>query len=731
MKQRRSEVGWIVWGLAGRTALGGALCAAVFGCGEQPNADGGSSSEAEGALRTADGASLPYPRTPVLASRDPLAHSLGAALADINGDGFSDLIVANGNDLEKRAVTVSYNDGRGQFPLDPSWSSADLDYHTGIAAGDINRDGWIDVVATVGPRVESREEGGFKVYFNRNGTLEALPSQRTTMWDSIFGCALGDYDGDGDLDLAVPVAFNRTVNQGIRVASTSLEIFDNERGTLSPRSTWQSQDSLYATAAKFADVDGDGLLDLAVAARALPIYRGRFDACGAIRFPPRPWWTARAEFGFPYFIDVGKVGASTAVIASYNDYIDVPHDALVEDLPPRTLDYARRAYASSPVEPPPPGSCAKGVSGASPIMAFAPLEGSDPVWISDTVGWGSGVRLADVSGDGALDLLATRWGPAYHGTGAPLEIHLGTGRGFQTSPAWTSDTCTIGETILVADLDRSHWTEAWEMFQIQRPRAVVTLSRQTTEAIMEVERNGRMLGRHQWISVPGGNWISFAERLRPGDVVRVRYAYSSHADIIVMNTFAPNHVYYRDPPATSSATAETNDELRELIRRLEQDPELRRGFLEDPETVWSLQALSSEANSGLLFGDFSAEENEAWLRACGDVPEVSGFQPVPWVPPETRTTAPRIAEGRRGNAVTVTFHGAFFPEKFHAWELQSGNTKIRGKVSTVKNPNEPRSSVDVTFRLGNDIPLGRYGVHVLDHEGKSFEVRDIEFVVKE
>ncbi|MDI1446045.1 FG-GAP-like repeat-containing protein [Polyangium sp. 6x1] len=730
MKQRRSEGGWQGFGLAGRTALGGALCAAVFGCGEQPSADAGSISEAEGALGAANGARLPYPRTPVLASRDPLAHSLGAALADINGDGFPDLVVANGNDLEKHAVTVSYNDGRGHFPLDPSWSSADLDYHTGLAVGDIDADGWIDVVATVGPRVESDAEGSVKVYFNRNGTLESLPSYRHGMGESsIFGCALGDYDGDGDLDLAIPVAVHRFKfgdDGEMDNPPGDVRIFENKAGVLSSSESWYSKESLHATAAKFADVDQDGLLDLVVAARALPIYRGRLDACGAIRFPGRAWWTARPEFGFPAFVDVGKVGASTAVISSYNDYIDVRPDSLVDALPPRTLRYARRAYANYPIEPPPPGSCARGVSGAAPIMAFSPRAGENPVWISDTVGWGSGVRLADVSGDGVLDLLATRWGPSYYGMGAPLEIYLGTRRGFETSPAWTSGTCTIGETILVGDLDRSDWTETRELFMIQRSRAVVTLSRQTTEAILEVERNGRALGSREWTSVPGGNWISFAERLQPGDVVRVQYAYSRRPDIILASTYAPNYVFYRDPAATDVQAEETTSEP-DLLRRLEEDPDLRRRFLEDPEAVVSRHALSREPSTERLL-----DSDEEWLRTCSEEPlRQYAIQPAPWIPPETRTTAPRIAEGRRGHAVTVTYYGAFFPEEFHTWELQSGDTKIPGRASAVKNPKAPQSSVDVTFRLGRDIPTGRYSVHVLDAQGKAFVVRDIAFVVKE
>lgn len=515
-----------------RLALGGALVVAAIGC--------------EAALQSEAGmppaSPLPYSRAPGWSSANEMAHSLGAALADIDGDGFVDLVVANGNDLEKHAVTVFLNDGHGRFPEEPGWASRDSDYHTGIAVGDIDGDGWIDVAVTVGPEPASEAQGCAKVYFNRGGTLEPSPSWRTADSYSSFSCALGDHDGDGDLDLAVPVAFERTDG---KAGSGRLRIYANEGGALSSTPTWQSEDRLHATGVKFADIDGDGLLDLAVAARGLPIYRARLEKNGAVTLLTEPSWTARPEFGFPFFVDVGKIGDSIVLVTSYNDYLEVPGDELVQKPPERHLIYAEGAYATHPREPPPFESCSPGISGAAPIMAYAPDAGPDPIWTSFTVGWGAGVKLADVSGDGALDLLATRWGPMYYGMGAPLEIFLGVGGAFQEKPAWSSGTCTIGETILVADLDRGALQEAVESFAIERPRAVVTLSQQTVEAIVEVQRDGRALDSRAWIAVPGGNWISFVERLRPGERVRVRYTHATQPDIVLTSTYAPNHVFYR------------------------------------------------------------------------------------------------------------------------------------------------------------------------------------------
>jgi VCBS repeat protein len=442
------------------------------------------------------------------------------------------------------AVTVFYNDKHGRFPETPSWSSGDLDYHTGVAAGDIDLDGWIDVAVMVGPSPQDTVDQGYaKVYFNRGGALEPLPSYRTADRYSSFGGALGDYDGDGDLDLAVAVAFE---GAGSTITPSRLRIYRNDGGQLSPTPSWVSDARVYATNMKFADIDGDGLLDMAVAARALPIYRARLDKHGAVTLPTEPFWTAPLEVGLPLFIDVGPIGSSSSmgIVTSYNDAYDgvIPDDDLAINPPTRPrIPVEGNIYPT----PPPRGSCAPGSGSAARLTAYTPLRGRDPIWVSDNVGWGSGVRLVDVSGDGALDLLATRWGPQFYGYGAPLEIYLGTAPAFEASAAFSSSTCTIGETIAVADLDRSDLLEKTETFVIKRPQAVVTLLHQVTAEVRGVQRNGAELGIGDYITVPGGNWVSFKERLMPSERVTVRYAYSNALDIVLTNTYSRNHIFYR------------------------------------------------------------------------------------------------------------------------------------------------------------------------------------------
>ena len=73
--------------------------------------------------------------------------STGMAWADINGDGFAELVVAYGNDIQKGPLAVYDNDA-GTLDTHLGWSTEAYHFYGQLDVGDLNGDGWTDVVVS-------------------------------------------------------------------------------------------------------------------------------------------------------------------------------------------------------------------------------------------------------------------------------------------------------------------------------------------------------------------------------------------------------------------------------------------------------------------------------------------------------------------------------------------------------------------------------------------------------
>jgi hypothetical protein len=367
-------------------------------------------------------------------------HSVATA-GDVNGDGYSDVIVGaysydNGETDEGRAF-VYLGSVAGLFS-DPTWST-ESDQASALlgrsvsTAGDVNGDGFDDVLVGASRYSNGElEEGRSFVYFGSGAGLSTsadwtAESDQASAWFGESVATAGDVDGDGFSDVIV----GAPQFEGGELDEGRAFVYLGSSLGLSASADWTAESDqvgalLGASVATAGDVNGDSYSDVIVGAPAFK--NGESDEGQALVYlgasaglAASPAWTVESDQA------LARLGSSVAIAG------DVDGDGF-SDVIVGSAEY-------DDVE----------VDEGRAFVYFGASTGLDPnaAWSaeSDLGGAFLGQAVADagdVNGDGFSDVIVGAPGFTNgHTNEGRAFVYLGSAAGLATSPAWTVESNQI------------------------------------------------------------------------------------------------------------------------------------------------------------------------------------------------------------------------------------------------------------------------------------------------
>jgi uncharacterized membrane protein len=329
------------------------------------------------------------------------------AVADVNGDGTLDLIIANEQQSKSNpegSISVMLGKGNGTFHKPVNYDSGGESAYS-ISVADVNGDGKLDLVVANGCLGSNCATGSVGVLLGKgDGTFDKVVTYSSGA-ASVFGShvAVGDLNGDGKLDLAVATTGSGCGN-GCPKGLVGVLLGKGD-GTFKKARTYSTGGFDAIGWVAIADVNGDKKPDLLVA-----------NYCATeCSFPP-----AEGSVG----VLLGKGDGTFRTVKTYLSGGDGAVSVAVADLnkdgKPDLLVANCGPLACGPGSPGGNVAVLIGNGNGTFKPAFRYLAANSPF----------NVVAADVNGDGNLDIVVSNWGTSNGGSNdGSVTVLLGKGNG--------------------------------------------------------------------------------------------------------------------------------------------------------------------------------------------------------------------------------------------------------------------------------------------------------------